>query len=154
MAFLLTILKPLEWFNDWAGRIGRNLSVTIAIMVIVILLQVFFRYVLNNALPWPDEAARFMMLPLTGLMAPVALRGCMVIQGASCFRASRHFPVHVLNHQQECWLCRAFSRDGRAFDILAAPEPKEHRHHRRLPCMVLKSQKPRCPCCRYLSGSV
>ncbi|MEC7236444.1 MAG: TRAP transporter small permease subunit, partial [Pseudomonadota bacterium] len=36
--------------------------------------QVFFRYVLNNALPWPDEAARFMMLWLTGLMAPVAFR--------------------------------------------------------------------------------
>ena len=47
----------------------------IAMMVIVILLtQVFFRYVLNNALPWPDEAARFMMLWLTGLMAPVAMR--------------------------------------------------------------------------------
>ena len=84
MAFLLTILKPLEWFNDWAGRIGRNLSVAaIAIMVIVILLQVFFRYVLNNALPWPDEAARFMMLWLTGLMAPVALRqgGMVAITG-------------------------------------------------------------------------
>ena len=84
MALLLTILKPLEWFNDWAGRIGRNLSVAaIAIMVIVILLQVFFRYVLNNALPWPDEAARFMMLWLTGLMAPVALRqgGMVAITG-------------------------------------------------------------------------
>ena len=84
MALLLTALKPLEWFNDWAGRIGRNLSVAaIAIMVIVILLQVFFRYVLNNALPWPDEAARFMMLWLTGLMAPVALRqgGMVAITG-------------------------------------------------------------------------
>ena len=84
MAFLLTILKPLEWFNDWAGRIGRNLSVAaIAIMVIVILLQVFFRYVRKNALPWSDEAARFMMLWLTGLMAPVALcqGGMLAITG-------------------------------------------------------------------------
>jgi TRAP-type C4-dicarboxylate transport system permease small subunit len=38
------------------------------------LLQVFFRYALNNALPWPDEAARFCMLWMTGLMAPLALR--------------------------------------------------------------------------------
>ncbi|MDD9977504.1 MAG: TRAP transporter small permease, partial [Boseongicola sp.] len=30
--------------------------------------------VLNNALPWPDEAARFMMLWMTGLMAPMAYR--------------------------------------------------------------------------------
>ncbi|WP_440927501.1 TRAP transporter small permease [Candidatus Pelagibacter sp.] len=43
-------------------------------MVIVILIQVFFRYVLNNALPWPDEVARFLMLWMTGLIAPSAYR--------------------------------------------------------------------------------
>ena len=43
-------------------------------MVFVILLQVYFRYILGNALPWPDEAARFCMLWMTGLMAPSALR--------------------------------------------------------------------------------
>jgi TRAP-type C4-dicarboxylate transport system permease small subunit len=45
-----------------------------ALMVVVILVQVFFRYVMGNALPWPDEAARFMMLWLTGLIAPTAYR--------------------------------------------------------------------------------
>jgi TRAP-type C4-dicarboxylate transport system permease small subunit len=71
MGALLTILRPLQWLNDLTGRVGRWLSIgAIAIMVAVILLQVFCRYVLNNALPWPDEAARFMMLWLTGLMAP------------------------------------------------------------------------------------
>jgi len=75
MAALLIILQPLQWLNDVAGRVGRWLSIgAIAIMVAVILLQVFCRYLLNNALPWPDEAARFMMLWLTGLMAPVAFR--------------------------------------------------------------------------------
>ena len=44
------------------------------LMVIVILLQVFFRYVLNNALPWPDELARFLMLWMTGFIAPSAYR--------------------------------------------------------------------------------
>jgi TRAP-type C4-dicarboxylate transport system permease small subunit len=43
-------------------------------MVVIILVQVVARYVLNNALPWPDEAARFFMLWMTGLMAPTALR--------------------------------------------------------------------------------
>jgi TRAP-type C4-dicarboxylate transport system permease small subunit len=84
MAALLIILQPLQWLNDVAGRIGRWLSIgAIAIMVAVILLQVFCRYVLNNALPWPDEAARFMMLWLTGLMAPVAFRhgGMVAITG-------------------------------------------------------------------------
>ena len=32
------------------------------------------RYVLNNALPWPDEAARFLMLWMTGFMGPAAYR--------------------------------------------------------------------------------
>ena len=43
-------------------------------MVIIILIQVFFRYGLNSALPWPDEAARFLMLWMTGLIAPSAYR--------------------------------------------------------------------------------
>ncbi len=43
-------------------------------MVVCILLQVFFRYMLNNALPWPEEAARFLMLWMTGLIAPSAYR--------------------------------------------------------------------------------
>jgi TRAP-type C4-dicarboxylate transport system permease small subunit len=48
--------------------------VAVALLVVAILFQVFFRYVLNNALPWPDEAARFCMLWMTGLMAPTAFR--------------------------------------------------------------------------------
>ncbi len=43
-------------------------------MVLVILLQVIMRYIFNNALAWPDEAARFLMLWMTGLIAPSALR--------------------------------------------------------------------------------
>jgi TRAP-type C4-dicarboxylate transport system permease small subunit len=62
-------------WNDFVLPIGRWISiVAIALMVAAILVQVFFRYVLNAALPWPDEAARFMMLWLTGLMAPIAFR--------------------------------------------------------------------------------
>lgn len=66
---------PLQLWNDTVLKIGRWISiVAICLMVLAILLQVFFRYVLNNALPWPDEAARFMMLWMTGLMAPMAYR--------------------------------------------------------------------------------
>lgn len=75
MAVLQGLLKPLEAWNDYVLPIGRWISiVAIALMVVAILVQVFFRYVLNSALPWPDEAARFMMLWLTGLMAPIAFR--------------------------------------------------------------------------------
>jgi TRAP-type C4-dicarboxylate transport system permease small subunit len=75
MQILCTLIKPLEWVNDIAGQVGRNLSVlAMALMVVIILTQVFFRYALNNALPWPDEAARFLMLWLAGLMGPIAMR--------------------------------------------------------------------------------
>jgi len=46
----------------------------LGVMVVVILLQVFFRYVLNDALAWPEEAARFLMMWMTGLIAPTAFR--------------------------------------------------------------------------------
>ena len=75
MAFLKGLLWPFQTWNDYVLKIGQAISlVAIALMVIAILVQVFFRYVLNNALPWPDEAARFMMLWMMGLMAPMAYR--------------------------------------------------------------------------------
>lgn len=61
--------------NSILLRVGRNVAwIALALMVFVILLQVFFRYILNNALNWPDEAARFLMLWMTGLIAPSAFR--------------------------------------------------------------------------------
>jgi TRAP-type C4-dicarboxylate transport system permease small subunit len=75
MGVLVAVLKPLGFVNAQVLRIGRAIGiVAIALMVLAILTQVFFRYVLNNALPWPDEAARFCMLWMTGLMAPTAFR--------------------------------------------------------------------------------
>ena len=72
---MLTLLRPLAWVNTWILRAMRQVAwIALALMVVVILAQVFFRYVLNNALPWPDEAARFLMLWMTALMAPSAMR--------------------------------------------------------------------------------
>tara|TARA_B100000945_G_scaffold19475_1_gene14135 strand:+ start:507 stop:1100 length:594 start_codon:yes stop_codon:yes gene_type:complete len=72
---LLLIFRFLENINTFILRIGRQLAwIAILLMVIVIIIQVFFRYVLNNALPWPDEVARFLMLWMTALIAPSAYR--------------------------------------------------------------------------------
>ena len=43
-------------------------------MVAAILIGVFFRYVLNSALPWPEELARFAMIWLTMLGAGLVVR--------------------------------------------------------------------------------
>lgn len=99
MRMLLGLLKPLQFFNDIAGWLGRSVSaIALALMVFVILLQVFCRYVLGNALPWPDEAARFCMLWLTGLMAPVALRqgGFVAIDTLATFLPRRGVAVLAL----------------------------------------------------------
>lgn len=75
MGVLLGLLKPLQVLLDAVLAIGKAISVlAIGLMVLAILIQVFFRYVLGNALPWPDEAARFCMLWMTGFMAPIAYR--------------------------------------------------------------------------------
>ncbi|ANT63409.1 C4-dicarboxylate ABC transporter permease (plasmid) [Salipiger sp. CCB-MM3] len=75
MTLLDGLIRPLSWINDRLLKVGRGIGVVaIAVMVAVTLVQVFCRYVLGNALPWPDEAARFCMLWMTGLMAPTAFR--------------------------------------------------------------------------------
>jgi TRAP-type C4-dicarboxylate transport system permease small subunit len=75
MAILLGLIAPLQALNNALGRLGHWATViAMALMVAVIVMQVIFRYGFNNALPWPDEAARFFMLWMTGLIAPVAYR--------------------------------------------------------------------------------
>lgn len=75
MTALLAICNGLGLINGALLTLGRWIgAVCLGLMVVVILAQVFFRYVVNNALPWPEEASRFLMLWSTGLMAPTAFR--------------------------------------------------------------------------------
>ncbi|MFA8387673.1 MAG: TRAP transporter small permease [Pelagibaca sp.] len=75
MAILLGLLAPFQLFNDVVLRFGRGIAiVAIGLMVCAILLQVFCRYVLGDALPWPEEAAIFLMLWMTAAIAPSAYR--------------------------------------------------------------------------------
>ena len=75
MSVLFGLLWPLERFNTVVLAIGRVIAVmALAIMVALILGQVFFRYVLSDAPNWTEEGARFGMLWMTGLMAPLAFR--------------------------------------------------------------------------------
>ncbi|MBO6931708.1 MAG: TRAP transporter small permease subunit, partial [Roseibium sp.] len=75
MGILRALLTPLSFLNMHLLRVGRGIGVVaVGLMVVAILIQVVFRYVFNNALPWPDEAARFCMLWMAGLMAPTAFR--------------------------------------------------------------------------------
>ena len=75
MKLTTEFIKPLEKTISFLLASGRVIAIiSMGLMVIIMLVQVFFRYVLNNSLAWPDEAARFCMLWMTGLMAPSAYR--------------------------------------------------------------------------------
>jgi len=75
------IIRPLAAthahaaINETVHNVGRWISVFALIaMVCFILLQIFMRYALNDAPNWTEEAARFGMLWMVGLMAPIAYR--------------------------------------------------------------------------------
>jgi TRAP-type C4-dicarboxylate transport system permease small subunit len=75
MGILLGFAAIIQRINDVVLAIGRWIGISaLAIMVCLILGQVFFRYVLNDAPNWTEEAARFCMLWMTGLLAPLAMR--------------------------------------------------------------------------------
>ncbi|MCJ8309972.1 MAG: TRAP transporter small permease subunit [Rhizobiaceae bacterium] len=74
-ALLTSILRPFSAVLSVVLMLGRHIAwMALAVMVAVILLQVIMRYVFNNALAWPEEAARFCMLWMTGMIAPSAMR--------------------------------------------------------------------------------
>ncbi|MFN4056632.1 MAG: TRAP transporter small permease [Roseinatronobacter sp.] len=75
MALLIGIARWIGIINASALTLGRWLgAICIALMVVFILAQVFFRYVVGNALAWPEEASRFLMLWSAGLMIGTAYR--------------------------------------------------------------------------------
>lgn len=75
MGIFFGLINLLSQVNAAALALGRAVGVVcVGVMVVFILIQVFFRYVLGNALPWSEEGARFLMLWMMGLMAPTAFR--------------------------------------------------------------------------------
>ena len=46
----------------------------VAAITVIVALGVFFRFVLNNSLPWTEEVAKFVMVWLAFIGAPIVLR--------------------------------------------------------------------------------
>lgn len=70
MSVIARVLRLLEAFNSRLLALGRQIAwVLVALMVATILLQVFRRYVMNDALPWPEEVARALMIWMMALVA-------------------------------------------------------------------------------------
>jgi TRAP-type C4-dicarboxylate transport system permease small subunit len=72
---LFAINTPLGKFNYGVANVAKNLAgALLAIMLGMILAQVFFRYVLNDSLVWTEELAKFSMVWVACLVAPWAYR--------------------------------------------------------------------------------
>ena len=112
MSVLFRVLWPLERFNTAILALGRALAMSaLAIMVCLILGQVFFRYVLNDAPNWTEEGARFGMLWMTGLMAPLAYRMGGFVSIDMLERALPKFPSGLLTLVLLCialWVLTVF----------------------------------------------
>lgn len=65
--------------GQWVGRVYEGIVNWTAVglfsaMVVVTTLGVFFRYVLNNALPWAEEADRYLFIWLSFVGASITMR--------------------------------------------------------------------------------
>jgi TRAP-type C4-dicarboxylate transport system permease small subunit len=65
----------LKRFCDALARVTAAVSVAcLLVMTVSIMINVFYRYVLNAPLAWPPELARFMMVAVTLLASSLAMR--------------------------------------------------------------------------------
>lgn len=64
-----------ERLNDRLLAVCKALIIAIvAILAIILISAVFYRYALNNAIAWSEEGSKYLMVWLTFLGAPIALR--------------------------------------------------------------------------------
>lgn len=68
-------MKAIKTFGDILDKVFRVfLQILVAVMAIIILIQVIFRYFLQSPLSWSEELARFCMIWLTFIGASIALK--------------------------------------------------------------------------------
>lgn len=80
---LLYIENGLDRFNNLVltGFKGFVIGL-LGAMTLIVIAGVFCRYVLGNALPWSEELAKFLMVWMTFVAAPIALKsGALVAIG-------------------------------------------------------------------------
>lgn len=75
MQTLLNVKLILSRVNDLIDKIAVNLTWMMLLAITLLnIVQVFYRYVLNNALSWSEEASLWMMVWITFIILPLAYR--------------------------------------------------------------------------------
>lgn len=73
MTVLHKMTAMLHRVNGWVEKFAVNLAwVMLFLITILNIVQVYYRYVLNNALSWTEEASLWMMVWITFVILPVA----------------------------------------------------------------------------------
>ncbi|WP_271270714.1 TRAP transporter small permease [Aliamphritea hakodatensis] len=81
MVYFLWLLQTLERFNRPLALAGWYISALfIALMMIMVIIQVFFRYVLNSSLSWAEDLSLMLMVWMAFLAVPVAYRKALHVQ--------------------------------------------------------------------------
>jgi TRAP-type C4-dicarboxylate transport system permease small subunit len=75
MTFITQFNTGLGAFNFHIARTAKYLAgLLLALMVVIILAQVFFGYALNDSLTWTEELSKFAMVWIACLVSPYAYR--------------------------------------------------------------------------------
>lgn len=74
-AKLTKMASAVGAFNDAAVVVIRYLIIAVvAVIAAIMMCAVFWRYVLDNSIPWSEELSKYLMVWLAFLGAPVALK--------------------------------------------------------------------------------
>ena len=69
------VLTFLEKLSDIVNRISVwGTIIAMSAMTIIVFVQVVARFILNNALPWPEEISRYLMIWMCFLGSAIAVK--------------------------------------------------------------------------------
>ncbi len=75
MKFLSAIIRSLDWWNHRVLKVCKFLTIVlVGVIALDIFVGVFSRYVLNNALAWYEESAKYLMLWMVFTASPIVLK--------------------------------------------------------------------------------
>ena len=75
MQFLTGVITGLDWLNRKILWVCRWLTIIlVAVIAVNVFVGVFWRYVLNDSLPWYEESAKYMMLWMVFTACPIVLK--------------------------------------------------------------------------------
>jgi len=68
-------MRALKWFYDNINKlVDIMIVVVLSVMIVDVSVGVFFRYVLNNAIPWVEEVSRYLMIWVAYLSMGMVMR--------------------------------------------------------------------------------